>query len=166
MARKAKRRLPRAIKQAIAEQQRQEYAAEPMDPVQQQPAVLSKPPSVKCAPLLLPESTSRDDETEALVRSRRSARPDELLHSMGQQVLVGQQVAGACDFWIELKEEILGGLQIRISLAQGRLSASLIAKSRESERLLLLRLPELREQLRERGMRVARLEVIRQSREP
>ena len=158
MARKSKRRLPKAVKKAIEEQQRQEYAAEVLEPIQRQPAVLERPPTVRRAPLLLPASTSTD--SEALVPSRASARPDELLRTMGQQVLVGQQIAGACDFWIELKEEILGGLQIRLSLAGGRLSASLIAKSRDTERLLIRRLPELETQLRQRGMNIAQLEVV------
>lgn len=158
MARKARRRLPRAIKKTLEKQQYEKHAVEGLAPLQQQPSVLSKPPSVKQVPLQLPAFTSSD--SEALVLAQASQRPDDLLRAMGKQVLVGQQMAGACDFWIELKEEILGGLQIRLSLGQGQVSASLIAKTKEAETLLLERLPLLKKQLRERGMRVGQLEVI------
>ncbi len=161
MARKARRRLPRAVKKTLRDQKHQEYAAEALAPLQQQPSVLFKPPSVQRVPLQLPASTSSG--SEALVSARTSRSPDDLLQSMGKQVLVGQQMAGACNFWIELKEDILGGLQIRLSLAGGLVSASLIAKSKEAEALLLERLPQLEEQLRKRGMRVGQVEVMLQS---
>ncbi len=162
-SRRAKSRLPRAIKEALrAQEQAQTPTPVVPPPMQPLPPILDRPPEVRQAPKLLPASTTSPGDTEAVVpyRSRASLSPDRLLQTMGEQVLVGQRVEGACEFWIQLKEEILGGVQIRLSLAGGFVSATLIAADPGTQRLLEERLPQLDRQLRKRGMKVASIDVI------
>lgn len=158
--RKARRRLPRAVKQALQEQKKSEPSEE-LAPLAQRNPVLVEPPQVRRVPALLPASTS--EAPEALVKAPSRPKTDDLLQRMGQSVFVGQQIEGACEFWIELKEEILGGLQIRISLAKGRVSASLLVLSEETEALISQKLPQLKQQLRLRGMAIDTIEVFVQS---
>lgn len=152
--RKARGRLPRAVKQAI-KAQRDDAVHEDLAPLLPPPAVLRKPPGVRQPPQL-PASTR--GEPSALVAS--SSRPDTLLRAMGEQVLVGRQLEGACEFWIELKQDILDGLQIRVSLLHGRLSATMIVTSDATEALLRQRLPQLQRKLRARGLTVEHIEIL------
>jgi flagellar hook-length control protein FliK len=154
--RKAQRRLPRAVKQAL-QQQNKPAPTEDLSPLERRNPALVEPPRVRKTPVLLPASTS--NEPEALVHAPRP-QTDALLQQMGQSVYVGQQIEGACEFWIELKEEILGGLQIRISLAKGRVSASLLVQSEDTKALITKKLPQLKQQLRLRGMTINTIEVL------
>jgi hypothetical protein len=158
--RKASRKLPRVVQQALAEQQEDAHSAESLPPLQTRTPILAKPPHVQRPPLLLPEPQQKP--SALLPASTSGQRTDELLGLMGQQVLMGPQVQGAFEFWIELKQEILGGLQIRISLAKGRISATLLVHSAETEQQILEKLPILQQQLRLRGMSVEKIEVCRQ----
>lgn len=159
--RKANRKLPRAVQHRLAEQQKEPMTAESLSPLPTRTPVLAKPPHVQ-RPALLP--TGQHNEPTALLPASLPRRDtDELLSMMGQQVLLGPQVQGAFEFWIELKQEILGGLQIRISLAKGRISATLLVHSAETEQTIVQKLPLLQQQLRLRGMSVDKIEVCVQT---
>ena len=156
--RKAKRRLPRALREALQEKERNISKAEGIPPIEKTPTLLTRPPEVCRAPEINPYPS--DSDSTALVPTRKQIPADRLLQSMGQQVLLGQEVAGVCDFWIELKEDILGGVQIRLSLSGGQLSATLIIGSKENEDLLQERLPVLQKQLKDRGLRIKKLDIV------
>ena len=157
--RKAKRRLPRAMREAIQEKERNISKAESIPPITNTPAFLTRPPEVRRPPELKPYQD--DSNSTALVPTRKPIPTDRLLQSMGQQVLLGQEIEGVCDFWIELKEDILGGVEIRLSLSSGRLSATLFVGSRESEALIQERLPILEKQLINRGLSIKKLDIVR-----
>lgn len=162
--RKANRKLPRFVQEAVAEQQQTTVAVEPLPPLSRKTPILAKPPEVRRAPRWLP---AHNHETTALLPAPPNRQdPDELLRVMGQQVLVGPQIQGTFEFWIELKQEILGGLQIRISLANGCISATLLVHSAETEQQILQKLPLLQQQLRLRGMSVDKIEVCVQPTSP
>lgn len=190
MARKAKRKLPKHIRQALDARQEQERAVDPIPPMRTPLEILERPPDLQQpAPKALPpasgapahalpgatapdwdgasESTANPTDTLAPLPPPPDANQTEaLLHKIGASVLVGHQPDAdeddpACTFWIDLKEEILGGIQIRISLRPGRrIVASMLVTTQATESLIRERIPRLRQRLQRRGLHLDEIEVI------
>jgi flagellar hook-length control protein FliK len=159
--RKGTRRLPRALQQTIDEQKRDAKKIEAIPPLAHKPAIINQPPEI----IRSPEITTPDQSTSSTALVAVSRSPDQLLSKMGTQVLLGRQMEGACEFWIDLKREYLGGVQIRLSLQKGRIQASIIVNSPESEKLIRSRLIDLKRQLNKRGLTVDTIDVILNSEE-
>ncbi|MCB9637832.1 MAG: flagellar hook-length control protein FliK [Myxococcales bacterium] len=185
MARKASGRISRSLQKKHQEQRALDTEKEAIDPFVTGNPTLRKPPEVQRPPNALVRVGSRHhhglptgysdpyapggiqdvdllDPQGNSIQSLPSPQPNtlEMLEKLGGQVLVGQGAEDAHEFWIELKQEILGGLQIRISLQNKVLSATLLAPNAGVRHILKQRLPYLKDHLHSRGIRVQKLEVV------
>ena len=90
----------------------------------------------------------------------------QVFEKIGSQALVGQHPAGGNEFWITLKPQVFGGLQLRISInLEGEVSASMIAPTHAIKHTLKRHLPALRRHLQKKGHKVGKVEVIVKSSE-
>ncbi len=183
VARKASGRISRSLQKKHQEQRALEVESEAIDPFMTGNPTLRKPPEVVVSPSALvrvaahsaPTAYSdpyarggiqdidllnpRGDVLHSLPQ-REAPNPQEVMSKLGGQVLVGQAAEGAHEYWIELKQEVLGGLQIRISFQNKVLSATLLAPNAGVRHTLKQRLPALKDHLHSRGIRVQKLEVV------
>ncbi len=183
MARKASGRVSRSLQKKHQEQRILEIESEAIDPFVTGNPTLRKPPDVVIAPNALvrfnphnvPTAYSdpyarggvqdvdllnpRGDVIQSLPE-RKTPDTQDILSKMGGQVLVGQGAEDSHEYWIELKQDVLGGLKIRISLQNKVLSATLLAPNVAIRHALKQRLPALKDHLHSRGIRVQKLEVI------
>lgn len=92
------------------------------------------------------------------LRADQRQQTQQWIESMGEQVLIGED-NGAHTFWIDLKHEILGGLQIRVSTRHRQVSATILAPNTTIQTLIETRLVELKAMFLQKGIQVKQLSV-------
>ncbi len=155
MARRGRRSLPRSVQKSLAPTQEAPIAST-FAPLNTSQNILQKRVEVVRPPDPNQEPPVEEEPVTALVPQK----PGALLQQMGAQVLLGgQQGQGTSEFWIQLSDHILGGLEIRLHWEQGFLKATLIARSVEIREQLQKRMPQLMALLQTKGLRVGELSV-------
>lgn len=172
MARKAKRKLPKNIRQAIDAKHKQDRAVEAIDPMRSENPVLMAPPEIqKPAQLALPPSLHSSPDSTGLLESGADSEaapsvPERgdahsWMKKLSSQVLVGHESDDACTFWIDLKEDILDGIRLQITLKPGhRVVARMFVTSAPTQQFIRERVPRLRKRLQQRGLHLDSLEII------
>jgi len=179
MGRRAKKKVSRAVKRAL--EKKQKAATKPLtpEPLSERIPAIMKPPEVvqKPLPMLPPAKQLSGDSGEQTPHALPgSSSPKSLsgssglntnamLDRIGHHTLIGSNPDGGNEFWIQLKQDILGGLQIRISIQNGELTASMLAPSQTIAYILEQRTAQLEQHLQNRGFQVKRLQVIVRSTE-
>jgi hypothetical protein len=85
---------------------------------------------------------------------------DQRLDSMVDMMLSGVNREGENELQVEMKDEVLGGLHIKIAQRQRHIRASFGCKQRASRPILEENFPSLRRKLEARGYFVAELVAI------
>ncbi len=85
---------------------------------------------------------------------------DGLLSVMAEGLLIGEGPDGGSEVRVTLKDEFFAGTELRISINEGRIFASLYPPSRDIYFQLNGQSDALRLRLEERGLRVSSLEVM------
>ena len=79
---------------------------------------------------------------------------------MADGLFMGSGPEGATEIRITLKDELFEGTELRISLDDGKIAATLVPPSREVYWQLGGEAHRLRDRLEERGLRVSELKVL------
>ena len=185
MTRKASGRIPRSLQKKHKAQQVLEAQKEAIDPFQTGNPSIQKPPDIVRPPQALvrapassrtsplppsglplpqeaepPQLPPSQEATEEASQLPQRLEASTILERLGGGVFIGKGAEESHEFWIELKEEVLGGLQLRISLQGKQLSATLIAANAGIKHILKQRIPALRDQLQSRGMKIQKLDIV------
>lgn len=100
--------------------------------------------------LMAPTPVARPRETANSDRLRAIA--NEIAQKIVERVRVGTNKAGASEFQIDLRGNVLGGLSIRISARNGKINAAFQGSDREVMKLLEANTEQLRTTLTGRGL--------------
>lgn len=100
--------------------------------------------------LMAPTPVARPRETANSDRLRAIA--NEIAQKIVERVRVGTNKAGASEFQIDLRGNVLGGLSIKISARNGRINAAFQGADREVMKLLEANTEQLRTTLTGRGL--------------
>jgi hypothetical protein len=133
--------------------------------------VLQRPPGVnQPAPKALPAPAhlaSDEDDVPSLAQGQPALPPptredaEHILQKAGARVLVGREADDACTFWIDLNEDYLDGVTIRVTLKPGRrITARLIVSSSQTEAYIRKHIAQLHTRLQRRGLHLDEVEVI------
>ncbi len=140
----------RRIKKLLEKRKKRSQRVEPIAPISPVSRLHYPPPPVVRTPEQQPETTALAPR-----------QPTEIiLKKMGKNLLVGHQETGAFEFWLDLQEQFLGGLQIRLNFKGGKVSASFLVANAEIEEFVIARIHILKLKLQERGFRIGEIEVI------
>jgi len=85
--------------------------------------------------------------------------PTQMLDKIVDQARIGVNAKGAPEFQFDLKGDVLGGLQMKISMEDGKLRASFLAENSDVRRFIDGNLQDLRKALEDKGINVAELEI-------
>ena len=103
------------------------------------------------------EPTERGDARD---RGDPRARADALVRDMADSLLVGSDASGAQEFRLVLGDDFFGGTELRIVRSLDGIVAVFTPPDRDTWRLLSSEGPRLRAELEQKGLRVARIEVV------
>lgn len=158
MGRKAKGKLPKVVKKALKQKNNPIEQETAIAPFRSANPITQKPPELVQAPLALPPSPHAEPTPNELPAVKKEERP-EVFEKLGQQALLGEHPDGGNEFWITLKPQIFGGLQLRIRMHEGKVSATMIAKTLSVKRTLKRHLPAMKTHLEQRGFQVEQVDI-------
>jgi hypothetical protein len=116
------------------------------------------PPGFRFNPALMaPVPVARPKDVAGSARLRAVA--NEIAQKIVERVRVGQNVAGASEFQIDLRSNVLAGLSIKVSSKGGKISAVFSGKDREVLKLLKEQGDALKSALSGRGLELADFRV-------
>lgn len=161
MRRKSKGKLPKTVQKALEKKRQDELDVETaIAPFRSGNPTISKPPDVIKAPdknALPPPTQEEDQESTALIVRPTSAV--QVMERIGQSALVGANPDGGSEYWVTLKQEIFGGLQLRINMHEGQLNATMYASTEKIANSLRRQIPALRRHMTRRGFKVQEIDI-------
>lgn len=95
----------------------------------------------------------------ATVNVQGSKIPQGMLDKMVEHARVGVNAAGNPEMQFDLKGDVLGGMKMRMSMENGKLTAVFVAENSEVRKFIDGNLQDLRKHLEDRGVKIANLEV-------
>jgi hypothetical protein len=107
--------------------------------------------------LMAPVPVAKKNETQSSDRLRRMAT--EIAQKIVERVRVGTNAAGAAEFQIDLKGEILNGLKMKISAKNGRISAVFQGSDKDVLKMLSEQSEALKVALTGRGLTLDQFKV-------
>lgn len=84
---------------------------------------------------------------------------DEMLATMAEGLLIGSDASGQTEVRVTLRDEFFAGTELRITLGEGGVSATLVPPDRMTYLTLNGNIDELRMRLESRGLRVSKIRV-------
>lgn len=120
-------------------------------------APISKPKPPPVPGTFIPAGKQREKESGPL--SASPADLDEMLATMAEGLLIGEDASGHTEVRVTLRDEFFAGTELRIKLGDGGVSALLVPPDRSTYLTLNGNIDDLRIRLEARGLRVTQIRV-------
>ncbi len=115
-------------------------------------------PSFRFNPALqAPVNVAKKNETQSSDRLRKAA--SEIAQKIVERVRVGTNAAGRMEFQIDLKNDVLGGMTVKVSAKNGKISAVFSGSDKDVLKLLEEQSESLKTALGSRGLTLESLKV-------